>query len=140
MRSESHVVLHEETCPVPDGVLGEMYRASADGLVKLVETVSPATRAVLAIYCYRRAHLASIGLTIAATCEKEDLATAGGNAGAMLYDRSREPPLSSFSDARSNERRKITLPSGPLCQPIPISEDEESLAVVLSASDISLQE
>jgi hypothetical protein len=140
MQSESHAMLHEETCPVPDGVLGEMYRASADGLVKLVETVSPAARAVLAIYCYRRAHLASIGLTIAATCEKEDLATAGGNAGAMLYDRSRESPLPSLSDARSNERRKITLPSGPLRQPIPISEDEESLAVVPSASESSLQE
>jgi hypothetical protein len=140
MRSESNVGPHEEICPVSDQVLGEMYRASADGLVKLVETVSPAARAMLAIYCYRRAHLASIGLTIAATCEKDDLAWAGGNAGAMLYDRSRESPLPSFSDARSSERRKITLPLGPLCQPIPISENKESPVPVLGDAENCLQE
>jgi hypothetical protein len=140
MQPESYVGPHEEMCPVPDQVLGEMYRASADGLVKLVETVSPAARARLAIYCYRRAHLASIGLTIAATCEKEDLASAGGNAGAMLYDRSRESPLLSFSDARSSERRKITLPSRPLGQPIPISEHEESLVPVMGDAEICQQE
>jgi hypothetical protein len=140
MQSESHFAAHEETCPVADHVLGEMYRASADGLLKLVETVSPAARATLAIYCYRRAHLASIGLTIAASCEKEDLAVAGGNAGAMLYDRSRESSLSSFPDVRSNERRKITLPSGPFCQPIPISKDEKSVALALVDTEICSQE
>ena len=140
MRSESNVGPHEEICPVSDQVLGEMYRASADGLVKLIEAVSPAARAMLAIYCYRRAHLASIGLTIAGTCEKDDLAWAGGNAGAMLYDRSRESPLPSFTDARSSERRKITLPSGPLCQPIPISGHEESLVAVMGDAEICQQE
>jgi hypothetical protein len=139
MQLESHVVLDEEICPVPEEMLGEMYRANADGLVKLVETVSPAARAMLAIYCYRRTHLALIGLTIAATCEKEDLASVGGNAGVMLYDRSREAPLPSLSDVRSNERRKITLPSGPLCQPISISEDEESLVAVLSGPEACLR-
>jgi hypothetical protein len=131
MQSESHVMLHEETCPVPDQVLGEMYRASPDGLVRLVETVSPAARATLAMYCYRRAHLASIGLTIAASCEKDDLVSAGGHAGVMLFDISRKmPPVLSLSDARSYERRKITLPSGPLRQPIPWSEVEEPLPPV----------
>jgi hypothetical protein len=123
MPSESS--LQEETCPVADQLLGEMYRASADGLARLVETVSPAARTMLAVYCYRRAHLSSIGLTIAATCEKDDLAFAGGNAGAVLYDRARESPLSSFPDARPHERRKITLSSGPLCQPNTIPDDEE---------------
>jgi hypothetical protein len=88
------------------------------------------------MYCYRRAHLASIGLTIAATCEKDDLASAGGNAGAMLFDRSRESPLLSLSDARSSERRKNTLPSGPLGQPIPNSEDDVPLVLVQGDAEI----
>jgi hypothetical protein len=69
-----------------------MYRASAHGLNELIATVSPTERALLAVYCYRRAHLASIGLAIAATCEKDDLTSFDGNAGAMLFERSREVP------------------------------------------------
>jgi len=41
----------------------------------------PRTRAMLAVYCYRRAHLASIGLAIAASCDEDDLAEHGGNLG-----------------------------------------------------------
>jgi hypothetical protein len=127
MQSEAQVGLEEETCPVPDQMLGELYRASADGLAKLVEALSPAARATLAVYCFRRAHLVSTGVTIAATCEKDDLAFAGGNVGAMLYDRSRQAAQQLLSEVRPNERRKITLPSGPLGQFIPIAQDDESV-------------
>ena len=92
-------------------MLGEMYRASAHGLNELIATVSPTARALLAVYCYRCAHLASIGLAIAATCEKDDLTSLGGNAGTMLFERSREAPQSSLTDARANGRRTITLPA-----------------------------
>jgi len=55
--------LHEdEPCPVLDETLGEMYRASAHGLSQIITTISPAARVLLAIYCYRRAHLASMGI------------------------------------------------------------------------------
>jgi hypothetical protein len=95
-------------------MLGEIYRASAQGLTELIATVSPTARALLAVYCYRRAHLASIGLAIAATCEKRDLSFAGGNAGAMLFEQSREASQLALVDARANGRRKVTLPTGPL--------------------------
>ncbi|MGB6586595.1 MAG: hypothetical protein WBE93_11605, partial [Pseudolabrys sp.] len=62
MLPEHRVLLEDESCPVPDEILGEMYRASAHGLNELIATVSPTARALLAVYCYRRAHLASIGL------------------------------------------------------------------------------
>ena len=75
---------------------GEMYRASAHGLNELITSVSPTARALLAVYCYRRAHLTSIGLAIAATCERDDLTSLGGNAGAALFERSREFPQSSL--------------------------------------------
>src|SRR5690348_12308983 len=57
-----------DPCPIPDSQLGELYRASKHGLPELIATVSPEVRAALAIYCYRRGHLKSIGLAIASTC------------------------------------------------------------------------
>jgi hypothetical protein len=46
--------LNEETCPVPESVLGQLYRANPHGLDELIATVPPQTRAMLAVYCYRR--------------------------------------------------------------------------------------
>ena len=114
MQPEHHAVLVEDACAVADQMLGEMYRASARGLNELIATVAPTVRALLAVYCYRRAHLASIGLAIAATCEKDDLSSAGGNAGAMLFERSRETSHTALIAAHANGRRKITLSAGPL--------------------------
>ena len=114
MLPEIRVLLEDEPCPVLDETLGEMYRASAHGLSQIITTISPTARVLLAIYCYRRAHLASIGLAIAATCERDDLTSFGGNAGAALFERSREAPQPSPADARANGRRKITLAAGPL--------------------------
>jgi len=92
MLPEHRALLEDEPCPVPDEILGKMYRSSAHGLNELIARVSPTARVLLAVYCYRRAHLASIGLAIAATCDKDDLADWGGNAGAVLFERSREAP------------------------------------------------
>ena len=115
----------DEPCPVTDQMLGEIYRAGAHGLIELIATVSPTTRASLAVYCYRRAHLASIGLAIAATCEEEELSSMGGNAGAMLFERSRKAPLRQLAGAGTSNRRKITLSVGPLRTPIPEANKEE---------------
>ena len=105
-----HHQLNEEACPVSETLFGELYRANSHGLAALIKTVPAAARAVLADYCYRRAHLASLGLTIAASCERDDLIAAGSN-GAALYQRSRtpdeSPPLSHYE-----RRRKITLANG----------------------------
>src|ERR1700733_13116449 len=125
MLPEHHAVLEEEPCPVADQTLGEMYRASAHGLNELIATVSPTARVLLAVYCYRRAHLASIGLAIAATCEKDELASVGGNAGAVLFERSREAPKALSIDVHTTVRRKITLATEPLRQLSPIDCDED---------------
>jgi len=114
-----------DPCPVPDDLLGELYRANKNGLPELIATVSPDVRAALAMYCYRRGHLKSIGLAIASTCNSYDLETVGGTAGAALYARSREaappPPVASQYVAR----QKITLASGSLRKSLPIDEDIE---------------
>jgi hypothetical protein len=114
MLPEHRALLEDEPCPVPDEMLGELYRASAHGLNELIATVSPTARSLLAVYCYRRAHLASIGLAIAATCEKDDLTSFGGNAGAVLFERSREAQQSLPAANYANGRRKITLATGPI--------------------------
>ena len=98
--------VEDEPCPVTDQMLGEIYRASAHGLNELIATVPSTARALLAVFCYRRAHLASIGLAIAATCEEDDLTSLGGNAGAMLFERSRKAPQSRLADGGASNRRK----------------------------------
>jgi hypothetical protein len=123
--------VEDEPCPVTDQLLGEMYRADANGLNELIATVSRTARALLAVYCYRRAHLASIGLAIAATCEEEDLASSGGNAGAMLFERSRKAPQPSLTDNRPSNRRKITLAARPLAPPISDVNNEGSQLSIL---------
>ena len=79
-------------CPVRDELLGEMYRASESGLAKLVESVSSDVRAMLALFCYRRSHLHSLALAIAASCSQRDLIQIGGRVGSTLYGLSREAP------------------------------------------------
>ncbi len=117
-------VFDDEPCPVPDQMLGEMYRSSAHGLNELIATVSPNARAMLALYCYRRAHLASIGLAIAASCEEDDLTRFGGNAGAALFARSREAPQTQRM-GHMGGHRKITLAGGPLSEIGPIEDETE---------------
>ncbi len=140
MMPELHIPLEDETCPVADQILGQMYRASAQGLNELIATVSPGARAMLAVYCYRRAHPTSIGLAIAATCEKDDLTSSGGNTGAILFERSREAPPSSPIDTRTNGRRKITLSSGPLRQLNPIAQHGDSVISIFSGIRMRLRQ
>ena len=102
----------EEACPVSDELLGALYRSSQHGLHALVTSIGADTRAQLAVYCYRRAHLQSIGLAIAASCQEADLAWLGA-AGEILFSRSREAPLTSIS-SHSAARRIVTLAAGSL--------------------------
>jgi hypothetical protein len=125
MLPEHRALLEDEPCPVSDELLGALYRANPHGLNELVATVPPKARALLAVYCYRRAHLASIGLAIAATCERDDLAWFGGNAGAALFDRSRDALQPSPTNDRANGQRKITLATAAIRQPGPFVGDED---------------
>jgi len=97
----------EEECPVPDSLLGDLYRASPEGLHALVESIPSRTRAMLALYCYRRSHLSSLALAIASTCEKGDMIAAGGQLGAVVFEQSRLAPK-----VAEEKRRKVTLSSG----------------------------
>jgi hypothetical protein len=102
-----------------------MYRCSSHGLNELIATVPPNARAMLALYCYRRAHLASVGLAIAASCEEEDLTRSGGNAGAVLFARSREAPQPPRLGPHMGGHRKITLATAPLRELAAMTDESE---------------
>jgi hypothetical protein len=114
----------DDICPVPESLFGQLYRAHPQGLQELVATIPPRTRAMLALFCYRRAHLHALSLAIASTCGEMDLIEAGGRPGAALYELSRqtEAPVATQQE---NGRRKITLAKGPLWQPAPLEDDYE---------------
>lgn len=113
-----------DACPVADELLGSLYRDSEHGLPVLVESVSADVRAMLALFCYRRAHLHSLSLAIAATCSEHDLAAQGGAVGTTLYAQSRAAP-----PPAAERRRGITLPSVTLGAFVEDIDDEEDDAV-----------
>jgi hypothetical protein len=107
----SRCELADDVCPIPDDLLGELHRANDLFVPGFVSTLAPDVRALLALFCYRRSHLHSMGLGIAAICDKDNLVWAGGSVGAFLFASSRELPPHIALSPRGN-RRRITLATG----------------------------
>ena len=119
----SREAFENDFCPVRDELLGEMYRANENGLPQLVESVSSDVRAMLALFCYRRSHLHSLALSIAATCSERELIHLGGRVGSTLYALSREAPATRSAPSSHGGRKPITLSTRPLSTFAPV-EDE----------------
>jgi len=130
----SRDAFENDFCPVRDELLGEMYRANANGLPLLVDSVSSDVRAMLALFCYRRSHLHPLALSIAASCSERDLIQLGGRVGSTLYALSREPAARS-TVSLSGHRKPITLSTKPLSTFKPIEDeiDDEDLAEAVTA-------
>jgi hypothetical protein len=107
--------IDDDVCPVHDELLGELCRTNDPIVPNFVSTLAPDVRASLALYCYRRCHLHSMGLAIAAGCNEDDLTYVGGNVGAFLFTSSREiaRPAELSPDVNKG-KRKITLATGVL--------------------------
>jgi hypothetical protein len=132
----SRDAFENDFCPVREELLGEMYRANENGLPQLVETVSSDVRAMLALFCYRRSHLHSLAISIAASCNERELIQLGGRVGSTLYAISREAPASRAAPSSSYGHRKpITLSTKPLSTFSPVEDelDDEDLAQAVSA-------
>ena len=112
-----------ESCPVRDELLGELYRASEHGLPQLVESVSPEVRAMLALFCYRRSHLHALAMAIAGSCSERDLIKLGGRVGSTLYALSREPAARVAAVSSGNGRKPITLSTKPLSTLAPLDDE-----------------
>ncbi|MGC2774427.1 MAG: hypothetical protein WA418_02195 [Bradyrhizobium sp.] len=110
-----------DSCPVGDELLGELYRADANGLPALVESVSADVRAMLALFCYRRKHLHSLALAIASTCSEHDLQQFGGRVGMVLHAQSRGGRSSPAG--ASSSRKPISLSTKPLSVIKPFEDD-----------------
>src|SRR3981189_1598250 len=111
-------------CPVRDELLGEMYRANENGLPMLVESVSSEVRAMLALFCYRRSHLHSLALSIAASCSERELIHLGVRVAPPRSALPREPPTTRSTPSPSYGNRKpITLSTKPLSTFSPIEDD-----------------
>jgi hypothetical protein len=126
--------LENDFCPVRDELLGEMYRANANGLPLLVESVSSEVRAMLALFCYRRSHLHALALAIATSCNERELIQLGGRVGSTLYALSHEPAARSAASS-SHGRKPITLSTKPLSTFKPIEDeiDDEDFAEAVTA-------
>ena len=131
----SREAFENDFCPVRDELLGDMYRANANGLPLLVESVSSEVRAMLALFCYRRSHLHSLALAIAASCTERDLIQLGGRVGTTLYALSREPTARSAPSSSYGNRKPITLSTKPLSTFVPIEDeiDDEDLVEAVTA-------
>jgi hypothetical protein len=128
----SRDAFENDFCPVRDELLGEMYRANANGLPLLVESVSSEVRSMLALFCYRRSHLHSLALAIAASCSERELIQLGGRVGSTLYALSREPATRSAPSSSYGNRKPITLSTKPLSTFAPMEDDldEDFVAAV----------
>jgi len=131
----SRDAFENDFCPVRDELLGEMYRANANGLPMLVESVSSEVRAMLALFCYRRSHLHALALAIAASCSERELIQLGGRVGSTLYALSREPAARATPSPSYGNRKPITLSTKPLSTFAPIDDDidEDDLAEAVTA-------
>jgi hypothetical protein len=131
----SRDAFENDFCPVRDELLGEMYRANTNGLPLLVESVSSEVRAMLALFCYRRSHLHSLALAIAASCSERELIQLGGRVGSTLYALSREPATRATPSSSYGNRKPITLSTKPLSTFAPIEDDidDEDLAEAVTA-------
>ena len=121
-------------CPVRDELLGEMYRANENGLPQLVESVSSEVRAMLALFCYRRSHLHSLALSIAASCSERELIHFGGRVGSTLYALSRESAARATPTSSYGNRKPITLSTKPLSTFAPVEDEvDEEFAEAVTA-------
>ena len=128
----SRTAFENDACPVGDELLGSLYRASEHGLSELVESVSPDVRAMLALFCYRRNHLHSMGVAIAATCTQRDLVEQGGVVGSTLFAMSREAP-SATPSVSAYGKCTITLSTKPLSTFADVEDDMDDEPAQMTA-------
>jgi hypothetical protein len=97
----------DEVCPIRDELLGVPRRREPclrPGCNHYADI-----RARLALYCYRRGHLHTRVLAVAANCDQDDLVRSGGHVGAFLFAKSREAPSPASIASVFGTRRTVTL-------------------------------
>jgi hypothetical protein len=89
---------------------------------------------MLALFCYRRSHLHSLALSIAASCSERELIHFGGRVGSTLYALSREPAARATPTSSYGNRKPITLSTKPLSTFAPVEDEvDEEFAEAVTA-------
>ena len=98
-------------CPVPLDKLGSLYRSDPEDLMSQIRDMPEDRRITLAVFCYQRAHLRDLGLSIAATCSDGKLVEAAGVVGQALSIQCRASVRRFGQDApaRPTGKPKISL-------------------------------
>ena len=98
---------HQVDVNAMNAALHRLRTGAADQVHEAASNLSESDRATLAVFCYSRTHLNSIGLALAAQCSIAHLGVAAGSsvAGSTISAQSRELPTA----ARTPDRRSITL-------------------------------
>jgi hypothetical protein len=95
---------------VSDDLVGRLYRASQNSILDIASELAPRDRATLAAFCYARAHLHAIGLTIATACDLPALTHVFGSAVAhALHDQAREHAATLQPVPAARRSSKISL-------------------------------
>jgi short-subunit dehydrogenase involved in D-alanine esterification of teichoic acids len=97
---------------ISDELVGRLYRSSEQAILEIAAGMSPRDRASLAVFCYGKAHLHGIGLTIASTCELAMLVQVMGNAcGKIIFDQSHARKAAVEQAMLTRRPSKVTLPT-----------------------------
>jgi hypothetical protein len=94
---------------VSEQILSRLYRADEEGISDILSSLSRSQRAELAVFCYARSHLRTIGLAIADTCNLAELIEASGsNALAQTLLAQAHSPRAA-TERLPGGRRRVTL-------------------------------
>ena len=85
--------ISEANCPIPVDMLGQLYRAEPVKALDIVEDLPESQRIELALFCYGRAHLRPLAMSIAGTCDATKLVRNAGNVGEALAIQCRQGGL-----------------------------------------------
>lgn len=103
------------TCPVPLETLAEMRQAEPADILHWARGFSEEKSVRLALYCYNRAHLRKLGLTVASGIDPVRLAALAGVMGEVLAAQCRATGLTFgvekvvVADASAKAKPRISL-------------------------------
>ncbi|KAB0682979.1 hypothetical protein [Aureimonas leprariae] len=99
---------NEARSPVPLEILALLLRSDEAKVAETVLALPEAQRAALALYCFGRCHMRSLGLEVGRHCSERSLESVGGSAGLIL---SRQAQSAEPFDVGSSQpqKRRISL-------------------------------